>query len=112
MFYFALVRPLLECAASILGREHKDLIRRLNKMQRKAALFINNRCEGTHSVTQLIKELGWEPLETRTLHARLLDKFMSDFFQTETAVIMITPQYISRSDKGVKIREINCRTDT
>jgi hypothetical protein len=111
--HFALVRPHLEYEASIWDPEHKDLIRRLNKTQRKAASFVKNHYERTQSATKLILELGWGPLETRRQHARLrlLEKFRSDFFQSDTGEIILALHYIVRCDKSDKIREIHCRTD-
>jgi hypothetical protein len=110
---FALVRPHLEYPARIWDPGHKDLIRRLNKIQRKAACFVKNHYERTQSAPQLILELGWEPSDTRRLHARLrlLEKFRSDLFQSDAAEIILAPHYLSRCDKGDKIGEIHCRTD-
>jgi hypothetical protein len=53
--YFALVRPHLEYAMSIWDPGCKDLIRRLNNIQRKAACFIKKCYKRTHSATQLIQ---------------------------------------------------------
>jgi hypothetical protein len=64
---------------------HKELIRRLNKIQRKAARFVKNHYEQT----QLIKGLGGEPLENWRLHARLrqLENFRSNLFQSDVVDI-------------------------
>jgi hypothetical protein len=99
--YFALVRPHLEYAASIWDPGHRDLIRRLNKIQRKAARFVKNRYERTQSATQLLLELGWEPLETRRLHARLrpLEKFRSDLSQSDGVDIIGPTLHIQMQQK-------------
>jgi hypothetical protein len=111
--YFALVRPHLEYAASIWDPAHKESILQINKIQRKAARFVKNCYERTESVTRLLDELGWESLGTRRLHARLrlLDRFRTGLFHDEVESIILTPHYVSRHDKGDKIREIHCRTE-
>jgi hypothetical protein len=52
-------------------------------------------------------------LSTRRLHARLilLERFRTDLFHDEVESIMLTPHYVSRHDKGDKIREIHYRTE-
>jgi hypothetical protein len=69
--------------------------------------IVKNRYERTQSVIQLIQGLGWETLETRRLHARLLEKFRSNLFLSSTAEIILTQHYISRSNKWSKIWEIH-----
>jgi hypothetical protein len=95
---FGLVRPHLKYAASIWDPGHKDLIRKLNQLQRKAGRFVKNRYERTQSATQLILELDWEQLETRRLHASLglLEEFRWDLFQSDAAEIILAPHYIER----------------
>jgi hypothetical protein len=112
--YFALVRPHLEYAASIWDPEQKDLIKELDKIQRKAARFVKNCYGRTESVSKLLEELKWEPLRARRLRARhsLLKKLGTETFRGDTENIILTPHYISRSERSDKIREIRCRTDT
>jgi hypothetical protein len=111
--YFALVRPHLEYAASVWDTVQKDLIRELNKIQRKAARFVKNCYGRTDSVTQMLNELGWEPLETRRLRARLrlLEQLRMDIFKSDTENLILEPHYISRTDRSDKLREMFCRTD-
>jgi hypothetical protein len=51
----------------------------------------------------------WGTMETRRLHRRLrlLEKFRSDLFQSNTVDILLTLRYISWSDRSEKIREIS-----
>jgi hypothetical protein len=104
------VRPHLEYAASIRDPGHIYLIHRLNKIQRKVAQFVTKSLRA-NSVIQRIEGLGWGPTGTRRLHARLklLKKFISDSFQSDTTDIILTPHYIFRSDNGEKITEIHRR---
>ena len=94
--YFALVRPHLEYAASVWDPVQKDLIRELNEIQRKAARIIKNCYGRTDSVTQMLSVLGWEPLETRRLRARLrsLEQLRMDILKSDTENIISEPRYI------------------
>ena len=95
--YFALIWPHLEYAASIRDPVQKDLIRELNKIQRKAVRFVKNCYGRTDSVTQMLNELGWEPLETRRLRARfrLLELLRIDICQSNKETIILEPHYIT-----------------
>ena len=64
--YTTLVRPLLEYASSVWDSSNKSNNTKLNRVQRQAARFCKNnykREEGT--VTKLLEELKWQPLEVR-----------------------------------------------
>ena len=89
------------------------LIRELNKIQRKAARFVKNYYGRTDSVTQMLNELGWEPVETRRLRARLrlLEQLRIAIFKSETENIILETHDIFRSDRSDKLREIFFRTD-
>jgi hypothetical protein len=56
--YFVLVRPHPEYAASIWDPEQKDSIKKLKKIQRKAARFVKNCFGRTQSVSKLLEELN------------------------------------------------------
>jgi hypothetical protein len=103
--YIALARPHFEYAASLWHLGPKDFTQRLNKIQMKAARLVKNRYERTQSVTQLIEGLGWEPLETRSLPARLVmrEKFRSDFMKETLRAL-----YIYRPDK-IRLSELEKR---
>ena len=111
--YFTLVRPHLEYACSIWDPANKDCIRELEKVQRKAIRFVKNSYDKTASVTQMLKDAGWESLEERRSSQRikLLDKFRETSFIEDVKSIMRPPCYIGRSDNARKIREIDARTE-
>ena len=62
---FTLVGPHLEYACSIWDSANKHCIRELEKVQRKAIRFVKNSYDKTASVTQMLKDAGWELLEER-----------------------------------------------
>ncbi len=64
--YTTLVRPLLEYASPAWDSSNQTNSMRLNRIQKQAARFCKNeysREEGT--VTRIMADLNWEPLETR-----------------------------------------------
>ena len=111
--YFALVRPHLEYACSVWDPADKSNISELEKVQRKAIRFVKNCYDKSISVTKLLKDAGWEPLELRRSKRRLdlLNRFKEETFKEDVVQIMRPPCYIGRSDRANKIREIDAKTD-
>ena len=69
--YLALVRPLTEYASSVWDPYHKDLILKLEMIQRRAARFVSNDYRKTSSVTAMLQELDWVSLEDRRTANRI-----------------------------------------
>ena len=55
---FGLVRPLLENAATVWDPYTDKNIRKIEKVQRRAAHFVVRNCKGTASVGAILDELG------------------------------------------------------
>jgi hypothetical protein len=69
--YFSLVRPTLEYSSSVWDPYTKENINKIEMVQRRAARFVTNRYHNTSSVTELLTNLGWQPLAKRRADARL-----------------------------------------
>ena len=69
--YMALVRPLLEYSNSVWDPHQKELINKIENIQKKAARFTTNTYDKTTSITQLIKDLNWDTLQNRRTANRL-----------------------------------------
>ena len=70
--YKALVRPHVEYTSSVWDPHLKKLVKQIDGVQRRAARFVKNcytREPGT--VTNLLNELNWIPLEVRRTISRL-----------------------------------------
>ncbi|KAI8494635.1 hypothetical protein Bbelb_278610 [Branchiostoma belcheri] len=69
--YKTFVRPLLEYASSVWDPYKQKDIDKLESIQRRAARYVLNRYHNTSSVTNMLAELGWQPLAERRRSARL-----------------------------------------
>ena len=110
--YSTLVRPLLEYCCAVWDPYQVGLSDEIEKVQRKAARFVLSRNRG-ESVTDMIRELGWQSLKQRRVSLRrdLFTKFQSPTFSSECENILLAPTYIGRNDHQSKIREIRARTE-
>ena len=63
--YFSMVRSNLEYCSSVWSPHHKDQIRKLEVVQRRAARYTTNRFRNTRSVSSMLNHLQWESLESR-----------------------------------------------
>eukprot|EP00745_Piridium_sociabile_P038619 TRINITY_DN7074_c0_g1_i3.p1 TRINITY_DN7074_c0_g1~~TRINITY_DN7074_c0_g1_i3.p1 ORF type:complete len:816 (+),score=128.54 TRINITY_DN7074_c0_g1_i3:312-2759(+) len=70
--YTTLVRPLTEYASVLWDPYTKANIDRLEAVQRKSARYIYNDFRTTSSVTSMIERLGWDTLQERRAHARVI----------------------------------------
>jgi hypothetical protein len=78
--YTSLVRPGLEYCSTVWNPFTKDLVYKLEMVQRRAARYVTNRYHNTSSVSSMIEYLGWETLESRRTKAQLtmLYKIIND----------------------------------
>ena len=70
--YLSLVRPILEYASSAWDPSTKQNIKSLERVQRQAARFCTgNYHRDTGTVTYLLKDLGWDTLQSRRTQQKL-----------------------------------------
>jgi hypothetical protein len=108
MAYKSLVRPLLEYACTVWDPWQIDLIKQLEKVQNRGARFVLKSYRKSDSVSEMIRQLGWEPLASRRKNARLgnLFKAVNHLPGWEEIGDRLTePNYIGRNDHAFKIRE-------
>ena len=67
----SLVRPLVEYSSSVWDPHQKDLISKIELIQKRAARFTTNTYDRTTSITHLIKDLNWDTLQNRRTANRL-----------------------------------------
>ena len=69
--YKTYVRPIIEYSSSVWDPHLKKDIDKLEKIQRRAARFVNNDYSYYSSPTQLMAGLGWAPLAERRAKAKI-----------------------------------------
>ena len=70
--YKALLRPQLEYCAAIWDPYTKDIAKKIEMIQRRAARFVVRRYHQTSSVDAMLDQLCWETLQTRRAKTRLI----------------------------------------
>jgi hypothetical protein len=70
--YSTLVRRSLEYASIVWSPAKKGSISQIEAVQRRAARFAFGDCRRTSSVTAMLQQLNWTPLEIRRNNARLV----------------------------------------
>ena len=69
--YNIYVRPILEYASSVWDPHTQQNIDRIEAIQRRAARFVKNRYRNTSSVSKMLEDMKWPPLQNRRRIARL-----------------------------------------
>ena len=60
--YFSMVRSNLKYCSSVWSPHHKDQIRKLEMVQRKAERYTTNRFRNTGSISSMLNHLQWDSL--------------------------------------------------
>ena len=71
----SLVRPTLEYASLLCDPHFKGDVKKLEKVQRKAARYVLGKHKKMESVSEMLRVLGWERLQERTKRSRLCGMF-------------------------------------
>ena len=66
--YQSLIRPHLEYASTVWSPHTTENRHKLDRVQRRAARYACNRWHNTSSVSEMVRQLGWESLTARRLH--------------------------------------------
>ena len=70
--YISLVRSVLEYSSTVWDPHTEKEISQIEKIQRNAARFVKNNYSRHSSVTQMMHDLKWKPLESRRRENRLV----------------------------------------
>ena len=68
----ALVRPKLEYCNTIWDPHTQQQKLQIEKIQRRAVRYVSNRYHNTSSVTDMMSDLNWAPLEVSRIRYRLI----------------------------------------
>ena len=109
--YISLVRSVLEYSSSVWDPYLDKDIKKLEKIQRNAARFVKKDYSRHSSVTAMMKDLNWKPLQERRRENRLLL-----LFKILNNLVAIPPdKHLSFKNKKYNLRsnhskEINLKT--
>ena len=109
-----MVRSNLEYYSSVWSPHHKEHIRKLEVIQRRANRYTTNRFRNTSCVSSMLEQLQWESLESRRAKIQL-----THFYKVTNVLIDIpAAEYLSpsttrtRSAHSRKYRQISTSTDS
>ena len=110
--YKSLVRPILEYASTSWDPHTSTNINRLEAVQRRAARFVEGDYKTTSSTSQMIANLGWQPLQQRRTDARLVLMYRITYMLIDIpASMFLHPSTLSTRGHTVRYMLPFCRTD-
>ena len=92
--YKALVRPKLEYASIVWSPWQNYLTDAIEKVQRQAARYVYNDYQLDSSVTTMINNLNWEPLEMRRTKASLYMFYKMFITILQISHLITTPNHL------------------
>ena len=112
--YIIMVRPNLEYCASVWNPSQKELIQKIEMIQRRAARYVSNRFRNTSSVSSMLDALQWEPLESRRTKIQLtpLFKIINVLVDIRADDYLTSSTGRTRQSHSKKYRQISTRTDS
>ena len=112
--YISMVRPSLEYCASVWNPNQKELIQKIEMIQRRAARYVSNRFRNTSSVSSMLDALQWESLESRRtkIQLTLLFKIINDLVNIRADDYLASSTGRTRQSHFMKYRQISTRTDS
>ena len=114
--YNTLVRPHLEYATSVWDPHVTKQKQAIEKVQRRAARWVTNQHDSMSSVTAMLKQLNWQPLELRFVHSRLclLYQITNGIMATPHIPYLLPHSHASRSSRHAHTLQhatYQCRTN-
>ena len=93
--YKTLVMPQLECASTVWSPHTATDIQKVEAVQRRAARWVYRECSYTSSVTAMLKDLNWRPLDPRRINSLLIMLYKV----TSDLVAIPASQYLTRNTR-------------
>ena len=112
--YISLVRSILEYSAVVWDPHLKKDTDQLEAIQRRAARFVHNDYSKYSSVTQMLRDLKWQPFADRRRDQRLilLYKIANGLVAIPTDSMFEFNTRPARTSHSKSIKVIMCNTDT
>ena len=102
--YKSILRPKLEYASSVWDPYTAENINKLKGVQRRSARFVCNKYSRTESVTSMLDDLEWPPLQQRRAESRLalFHRIVNGTVDIDSAVLMKESRRPSRKANKVQ----------
>jgi hypothetical protein len=103
------VRPILEYSSSVWDPHTQKNIDRIEAIQRRTACFVKNRYRNTSSVSEMLKDMKWPPLQNRIARLAMLYRIHHDLVSVNAIrTLPLPPRKRQGHDKQFNIPQ--CRT--
>ncbi|MES9994057.1 MAG: reverse transcriptase family protein, partial [Candidatus Thiodiazotropha sp.] len=111
--YKSLVRPQVEYASSVWSPYTKQNIHKIEMVQRRAARWVSGKYSSYDSVSAMLGNLGWRPLEHRRNDSRLamFYKIQYGLVAIEMPTYFERPTRITRHMHPLCFRQVHCAAD-
>ena len=92
----------------------KELLQKIEMIQRRAASYVSNRFRNTSSISWMLDALQWESLESRRtkIQLTLLFKIINDLVDIRADDYLASSTGRTRQSLSKKYRQISTRTDS
>ncbi|MCG8031679.1 MAG: reverse transcriptase family protein, partial [Candidatus Thiodiazotropha taylori] len=112
--YFSMVRTNLEYCCSVWNPHHKEQIKKIEMVQRRAARYITHRYRNTSHVSSMLQHLQWESLESRRSKIQLIlfYKVVHDLIDIQAPDYLTPASGRTRSTHSKKFRQFSTSTDS
>ena len=110
----ALVRPHVEYCSTVWNPHTQDQIKKIEAVQRRGARFVCSRYGRVDSVTDMIRELEWESLESRRIKTQLtyLYKIIHNHIDIPPDPYIQPGHSRTRSNHSYKFQHISASTNS
>ena len=111
--YISKARPSLEYCASVWYPNQKELIQKMEMIQRRAARYVSINFRNNSSISSMLDALQWESLESRRtkIQLTLLFKIIDDLVDIRADEYLASSTGRTRQSHSKKYRQISTRTD-
>jgi len=111
--YISLVRSNIEYCCTVWNPHRKNLVLKVEMVQRRAARFTTNRYHNTSSVSDMLHNLHWETLETRRqkLQLTMLYKIIHQLVEIDPIPFLTQTKPRPRSPHSTRFLPYSTSTD-
>ena len=109
--YFTYVRPILEYASPVWDPVSKDLVNKIEMVQRRGARFVKADYDQRHSVTKMLEQLKWNTLSARRAQGKvtMLYRIVHGLVAIPAEPPFFYPSSVTTRGHFAQFRQQHCR---